>query len=131
MIKSKTLQVKITGTKILSEVCNDVNLSVSKFIKATPHRDWMLKNKVYEEVVNLDSHEQVLQAASEIIKFLIRSNVFLLPELRGIFQMAEKATPAIEKLLIKPISEVSMRFYDPEAEYIQQWIRKHKEPWYE
>jgi hypothetical protein len=126
MIRSHTLQVKITGTKLLSEVCNDVNLGLSKFIKTHAHKEWLLRNRVYEEVVSLDKHEEVLQAAGEIIKFLIRSNVFLLRELKGIFAMAEKATPVVERLLVKPVSEVSMRFFDPEAEYIQEWIRKHK-----
>lgn len=45
--------------------------------------------------------------------------------------LVEKADPATRRTILKPVSEVSMRFFDPEVLVIHDWLRSREELWNE
>jgi hypothetical protein len=131
MVRSKSLKIKMLGAKVLGDMSQKIHMDHSKYIRESDHKQWLIDNKIFDELISLDSHEQIIQSAAEIVKFLIRTNCFKANELKYVFQLVEKADPATKRTLLKPISEVSMRFCDPETLEIHAWLKRWDELWNE
>lgn len=76
MIRSNTLKVKAFGAKLLSEMSYRIHFNESKHITEKSHLEWLIRNKVLQELIGLHNHDQVIENSIEIMKFLIRNDAF-------------------------------------------------------
>ncbi|MBS1889733.1 MAG: hypothetical protein JST59_00440 [Actinobacteria bacterium] len=56
MIRSKTLKVKILGAKVLGEMSTRIHHDQSKYIRESDHKQWLLDNRIFDELISLDNH---------------------------------------------------------------------------
>ena len=62
------------GTKFLAQTSNEVFQLKTKYLRDSELKQWLVKNRVFEELFNLDTHDQIMEIGGDIIKFMIRTS---------------------------------------------------------
>ena len=124
MVRCQLLKKKIIGIRILGEICTQVYNGKTRFLHDKDHKAWLIDNKVFEEIYNIDSHDEVIQAGSDILKYLVKINVLSCDQLVTLISLIESGNAQQQKIISKTMSELTLRFSSAQTQVLLEELGK-------
>lgn len=125
LIRCQLLKKKSIGTKYLSDICNQVYNTRTKYLRDSDFKVWIANNKVFEELFTLDTHDQIMEAGGDILKYIVRTNSMTNEQLYTILNIIEKGDANLRRILSKIMYDLTLRYDYNQTEIILNEFKKY------
>ncbi len=101
--KSAFLQQKVVGLKILTEVVRKMKANTFIHLTLEQFRDWLATHRIYENIFDRDTHDQLVKVSGELLRFLFEKDLVTEMQLELCFGLYEHASQSANKELAQSI----------------------------
>lgn len=119
-LKSNYLQVRIDGLKGINDILKGVGKRAMRALKEGDLVDWVVREKIVEELIGPKKHQQILQRSSALLQFIYSNLGFDEHTLGELWEFTKDEL--LRKDLFKILCEIAFPLHSPELEFFANKI---------